>query len=286
MAQQISAKATVEQAGRQAGQMARDAVQSPWVEWLARFGYAARGVVYAFVGFLALRAAFGEGGQTTGTEGAVQEIAQQSQVLLGFVAVGLFGYALWRFVQAVLDPENKGDDTKGLAERGMMLASGIAYGSLAILAVKAVTNSAATGGGDGTQGATASVLDKPFGAVLVGLAGLAVIVAGLFQIKSGWTKKFRDKLKLQEMSPTEQTWMTRAGQFGLISRGIVFLLMGFFLVQAALRSDASEARGLGGALDTLAAQPYGPWLLALVALGLIAFGVYSVLVARYRRIVF
>lgn len=265
--------------------MARSAVQSPWVEWLARFGYAARGVVYAFVGFLALRAAFGEGGRTTGTEGAVQEIAQQSQVLLGFVAFGLFGYALWRFVQAVLDPENKGDDAKGLAERGMMLASGIAYGSLAILAVKAITGSG-SGGGDGTQGATASVLDKPFGAVLVGLAGLAVIVAGLFQLKSGWTKKFRDKLKLQEMSPTEQTWMTRAGQFGLISRGIVFLLMGFFLVRAALRSDASEARGLGGALETLSTQPYGPWLLALVALGLIAFGVYSVLVARYRRIVF
>lgn len=265
--------------------MARSAVQSPWVEWLARFGYAARGVVYAFVGFLAFRAAFGDGGRTTGTEGAVQEIARTSQVLLGFVAVGLFGYALWRFVQAVLDPENKGDDAKGLAERIMMLASGIAYGSLAILAVKAITGSE-SGGGDGTQGATASVLDKPFGAVLVGLAGLAVIVAGLFQLKSGWTRKFRDKLKLQEMSATEQTWMTHAGQFGLISRGIVFLLMGFFLVQAALRSDPSQARGLGGALETLAAQPYGPWLLALVALGLIAFGVYSVLVARYRRIVF
>ncbi|HVR96479.1 MAG TPA: DUF1206 domain-containing protein [Thermoanaerobaculia bacterium] len=285
MAQQISAKATLEQAGRQAGQMARSAVQSPWVEWLARFGYAARGVVYAFVGYLALQAAFGSGGRTTGAQGAIQEMARQSQVLLGFVAFGLFGYALWRFVQAVLDPENKGDDPKGLVQRGSMLASGIVYGSLAIAAVKMISGSGAAGG-DGTQGATASVLDKPFGAVLVGIAGLAVIVGGLFQIKSGWTKKFRDKLKLQEMSPGEQTSMTHAGQFGLISRGVVFLLTGFFLIQAALQSDPSEARGLGGALQTLASQPYGPWLLAVAALGLIAFGVYSVLVARYRRIVF
>ena len=285
MAQQISAKATIEQAGRQAEQMARSAVQSPWVEWLARFGYAARGVVYAFVGYLALQAAFGSGGRTTGAQGAIQEMARQSQVLLGFVAFGLFGYALWRFVQAVLDPENKGDDPKGLVQRGSMLASGIVYGSLAIAAVKMISGSGAAGG-DGTQGATASVLDKPFGAVLVGIAGLAVIVGGLFQIKSGWTKKFRDKLKLQEMSPGEQTWMTHAGQFGLISRGVVFLLTGFFLIQAALQSDPSEARGLGGALQTLASQPYGPWLLAVAALGLIAFGVYSVLVARYRRIVF
>jgi hypothetical protein len=274
------------EAGQAAGQAVRSAVRSPWVEWLARFGYAARGVVYAFIGYLAFKAAFGTGGQTTGTRGALSEIAQQSRILLGFVAVGLLGYALWRFVQAALDPEGKGDDPKGLAQRAGMLASGIAYGSLAVVAVRLLSGTGGGGGGDGTQGMTAGLLSKPFGAVLVGIAGLAVILSGLGELRTGWTQEFRDKFKLAEMSPTEQTWMTRTGMAGLIARGIVFLLTGSFLIQAALRSDPSRARGLQGALETLAQQPYGPWLLGLVALGLIAFGLYSVLLARYRRIYF
>jgi hypothetical protein len=143
---------------------------------------------------------------------------------------------------------------------------------------------AAGGGGAGTQGVTAGVLGKPFGVALVAIAGLAVIVSGLVQIRDGWTKKFRRKFKLDPMSPAEQTWMTRTGQFGLIARGIVFALTGIFLFQAALRFDPSRARGLGGALEALARQPYGPWLLGLAALGLVAFGAYSLLLARYRRI--
>lgn len=289
MAQTTTRAEGIEQAGRQmgrqAGQAVQSAVRSPWVEYLARFGYAARGVVYAFVGFLAFQAAFGMGGETTGTRGALYEIAEKSRILLGFVAVGLFGYALWRFVQAVLDPEGKGDDAKGLAKRMMMLASGIVYGSLAIAAVRLLTGNGGSGG-DGTQQATAGVLSKPFGVALVAIAGLAIILAGLFQIRNGWTRKFQSKLRLGEMSPVERTWMTRTGMAGLLARGVVFLISGTFLVQAALRSDPSRARGLQGALETLASQPYGPWLLALVALGLLAFGVYSLFLARYRRIYF
>jgi hypothetical protein len=133
---------------------------------------------------------------------------------------------------------------------------------------------------------TAGVLAKPFGAVLVGLVGLGIIAGGLDEIWKGWMQKFRDVIDFSRMSPTERTWMIRTGVAGLIARGIVFLLTGSFLVQAALRSDPSRARGLPGALETLAQQPYGPWLLAIVALGLLAFGVYSLLLARYRRIYF
>ncbi|HYG63616.1 MAG TPA: DUF1206 domain-containing protein [Thermoanaerobaculia bacterium] len=293
MAQTTTRVGGIEQAGRQAGQVGRQAgqavksaVRSPWVEYLARFGYAARGVVYAFVGFLAFQAAFGMGGQTTGTRGALSEIAEKSRILLGFVAVGLIGYALWRFVQAVLDPEGKGDEAKGLAKRTMMLASGIVYSSLAVAAVRLLTGNGGGGTGDGAQQATAGILGKPFGVALVAIAGLAIIAAGLNELKNGWTQKFRNKLKLNEMSPAEQTWMTRTGIAGLIARGVVFLLTGTFLVQAAMSSDPSRARGLQGALETVASQPYGTWLLALMGIGLLAFGAYSLFLARYRRIYF
>jgi hypothetical protein len=275
---------TVEQAGRQAGQMAVGAIRSPWVEWLARLGYAARGIVYALVGILAIQAAFGSGGETTDTEGAVQKIAQESTALLWLLALGLFGYALWKVLQGALDPEGKGSDAKGLIQRGAMIVIGLIYGGLALSAVRMATGSA--GGGQSTKSSTADLMAKPFGRWLVALAGIAVIVYALREIRDGWTGKFREKLKMGEMDPNEQRLADRTGKTGLIARGIVFILSGWFLVQAALRFDPGQARGLSGALDTLAAQPFGPWLLGLVALGLVAFGAYSILEARYRRIVF
>src|SRR5689334_1018707 len=132
---------TVERMGREAGRAAVNAVPRPWVEKLARLGYAARGVVYALVGILAVQTAFGSRGQTTDTRGALQKIAEQSTLLLWVIALGLFGYALWRIIQGVLDPENKGSDTKGLLKRGAMVASGIVYGGLALAAVRIASGS-------------------------------------------------------------------------------------------------------------------------------------------------
>ena len=278
----------IARAGNQAEQAVRSAVRNPWVERLARFGYAARGVVYALIGLLAIQAAFGGRGaieQQATPEGALQRIAEQSRLLLVLVAIGLVGYALWRFVQAVLDPENKGTDPQGLAKRGSMLASGIGYSGLALLAARMASgNGGASGSGD--QGTAASLMDKPFGRWLVVLAGIAVIVSALYQMYEAYTKKFRKHLKLEEMNADEERLATHTGQVGLAARGIAFLVSGWFLIQAGLRYDPNEARGLGGALETLASQPYGPWLLGLVALGLIAYGAYSFLQARYRKIVF
>lgn len=278
---------SVANAGRQAGQAARDVVRSPWVEWLARFGYAARGVVYGLVGLLALKAAFGAGGETTGTEGAIQTIAQESRFLLILVAIGLIGYALWRFVQAVLDPENKGSDPKGLAQRGAMIAAGVIYSGLALTAIRIASGSGNAGGSGegGTQEMTAGAMAQPFGRWLVALAGIAVIVSGLYQIANGWKEKFRRHLNLEELPAQLQHRVVQTGKLGLIARGVVFVITGLFLLSAAWQADPSRARGLGGALDSLASQPYGPWLLGLVALGLVAFGIYSLVEARYRRIV-
>ncbi|MFL6293338.1 MAG: DUF1206 domain-containing protein [Thermoanaerobaculia bacterium] len=276
----------------QAGQAVRSAVRNPWVERLARFGYAARGVVYAVIGLLAIQAGFGGRGrieEQATPQGALQQIAEQSRFLLVLVAIGLAGYALWRFVQAMLDTENKGSDAKGLVKRAAMAGSGIVYGGLALFAARLASGKpgggTVGGSGGGAQGFTASLMDKPFGRWLVVLAGLGVIVAALYQIYEAYTKRFRNRLKLQEMDPTEERLATRTGQAGLAARGIAFLVSGWFLVQAGLRYDPNEARGLGGSLEALASQPYGPWLLGLVALGLIAYGAYSFLQARYRRIV-
>lgn len=277
---------TISHAGHRVEQTARAALRNPWVEPLARLGYAARGAVYSIVGILAVQTAFGaRGNQQTDTRSALQWVAEQSTALLWLLALGLFGYALWRIVQGTLDPENKGSDPKGLAQRAAMVASGLIYGSLAIAATR-IASGAGDSGSGGTQGFTADLMTKPFGRWLVAIAGIAVIVSGFVQLRDGWTEKFRKHLKEQEMDPNEQRLAVKTGKLGLIARGIVFLLSGWFLIRAALQYNPAEARGLAGALETLASQPAGPWLLGLVALGLIAFGAYSILLARYRRIVY
>lgn len=259
---------------------------SPWLARLARLGYAAKGIVYMIVGVLATQAAFGAGGQTTGSEGALQEIVTQpfGQVLLGIVAIGLVGYALWRFVQAGVDPDNKGSDAKGIATRLGYAVSGIIYGSLAVTAVRIMMGSSSGGGDSSSQTWTARLMSQPFGQWLVGIVGAIIIGLGLVQFYKAYKAKFREELKLGEMSSTEETWATRIGRLGFAARGVVFGIIGGFLIQAAYQSDPSEARGLGSALQTLAQQPFGPWLLGIVAIGLIAYGIFMGVMARYRRI--
>lgn len=269
-------------------QPVQQAASHPWFERLARLGYAAKGVVYFVVGLLAFRAAIGSGGQTTDSSGALETIVTQpfGKFLLGIVTLGIIGYILWRIVQAVLDPEDTSGEnsSKRIAQRIGYALSALAYTGLALTAVKLIAGSGG-GGGNATQDWTARFLQQPFGQWLVGLAGALTIGIGFSYLYQAYKAKFRREFKLQEMSQTEQTWATRLGQFGIAARGIVFAIIGLFLIQAARQSDASEAKGLGGALGTLAQQPFGPWILGLVALGLVAYGIYSVIQAKYRRII-
>ncbi len=257
---------------------------SLWVERLARFGYAAKGVVYGIVGLLAAQAAFGGGGKTTDTRGALQEIVKQpfGKVLLGIVAIGLFGYVIWRFVQAIKDPENKGTDLKGILQRIGYGITGLIYAGLAISAVRIILGSGG-GNSNSTQDWTARLLSQPFGQWLVGTVGAFIIGLGFYQFYKAFTAKFRQEMNLSELSDTEEKWVIGISRLGLAARGIVFCVIGFFFIQAARQSDASEAGGLGEALQTLAQQPYGPWILGIVALGLIAYGIYTVIQARYRQ---
>lgn len=259
---------------------------SVWVERLARFGYAAKGAVYGIVGLLAAQAAFGAGGKTTDTQGALQTILTQpfGKFLLALVAIGLIGYVLWRFVQAIKDPDNKGMDAKGLATRLGYAANGLSYAGLALSAVQLVMGSGGSGNSSTTEDWTARLLSQPFGQWLVGTIGAIVIGLGFYQFYQAYSAKFREELNLIELSNTEQKWVMGIGRFGLAARGIVFCLVGFFLIQAARQSDASRVRGLGEALQALEQQPYGAWILGIVALGLVAYGSHMVIQARYRRI--
>jgi NADH:ubiquinone oxidoreductase subunit 5 (subunit L)/multisubunit Na+/H+ antiporter MnhA subunit len=264
----------------------QDQRPAKWIERLARFGYAAKGIVYILVGFLAFQAAFNWGGRVTGTKGAFFTIASQpfGRVMLFLVAVGLLGYVIWRFVQAIKDPEHNDTGAKGIGRRIAYAISGLIYGSLAIFAFRIVfANTGGNSGGSASQ-QTASVLSKPFGQWLVGAAGVAIVAYGFYCFYRAITTKFRRKLKLSQMSSKEEKWSTRIARFGLTAKGIVSVIIGYFFIQAARTSDASQARTTEGALQTLQQQPYGAWLMGIVALGLIAYGIHLGVQARYRRI--
>ncbi|MFW6358889.1 MAG: DUF1206 domain-containing protein [Chroococcales cyanobacterium] len=258
-----------------------------WVERLARFGYAAKGVVYAVIGILAVQAALGWGGETTGTTGALHAIARQpfGKALLAVIAVGLLGYVIWRFVEAIKDPEHEGNDAKGIVKRIGYAISGIIYIAIAWTAAQlAFTVGGANENGDTQQEATAWLLSQPFGQWLVATVGALVIGLGFYKFYKAYSVKFRRQLKVSQMSPKEETWAIRISRFGIAARGVVFTLIGIFLIQAALQARAEEVKGLDEVLQAIAQQPLGKFLLAIVALGLIAYGIYMGVQARYRRI--
>jgi hypothetical protein len=260
-----------------------------WIIPLARFGYAAKGVVYLIIGILAALSAYTTGGKTTDSSGALEEIISQpyGKFLLGAVAVGLFGYAMWRCVQAVKDTENKGSDAGGIATRIGYVVIGLVYAGLALTAVKMVMGSSGANdsGGEPAQEWTATLLAQPFGQWLVGAVGLGFIAFAVSQLYKAYTAKFRENLMTEQMSQNVENFALRTGQFGLSARGIVFGIIGFFLILAALRSNPNEAQGLSGALRALEQQTFAPWLFGLVALGLAAYGFYMLVLARYRRII-
>ena len=275
------------------GDAARRATRpaAPWLVRLARLGYAANGTVYVLVGLLAFRAAFGAGGATTDKKGALASIAHQpaGAVILGILALGLLGYAAWRFVESTTDAEDYGSKPKGLAIRASHFATGLIFAALAVEALRLAMGAgeAAAGptpGGDGVEHWTARFLALPFGRVLTMGIGLGVLGFGLAQIPRGWVTDPMKKLDVERLDHREREWVKRTARFGHAARGVVFAIAGWFLFQAARHHDAEEAAGMGEALTALERAPYGPWVLAVVSAGLIAFGAWQMLNARYRRI--
>jgi hypothetical protein len=254
-------------------------------EGLARVGLVARGVVYAVIGVLALKLALGDGGDATNQQGALQTIADGpfGKVLLALVGIGLIGYATWRLIRAALGhgPEAS-DDTK---DRIASLVSGLAYAALSVTAIQILFSSGGGGGGGGNPDkATGGVLDWPAGQVLVVIAGLAFIGVAIDQARKGIKRKFLEDSKTEQMNEGTEKAFTIAGVVGHVARAVVFSLIGWFLIRAAIDYDPDKAVGIDGALAKLAQSSYGPLALGVVAAGFVAFAAYSMLDARYRRV--
>ncbi len=258
-------------------------VQSSAFELLSRAGFVARGLIYAIIGILALKLAFGHGGKLTDQKGALHTVANQpfGKVLLTLVAIGLGGYSLWRFVRAAIGHGPEGSDTG--FDRVSAFASGIAYGVMCAFAIEILLG-AGGGTGGNVKKSTAGVLGWPAGTWIVGIAGVVLIGVALYQGYRGITKKFLDESKVEEMGPQVKKWISRLGTFGHLARMVVFGLVGVFVLKAAIDYTPSKAVGLDGALAKIVHHSYGPVLLGIVATGLIAFAVYSLSDARYRRI--
>jgi len=263
---------------------------SGWYAVLARSGLVAKGASYGLVGLLAIKLAVGHGGKATSREGALQSLAQHGfgKVVLALLALGLAGYALWRFVQAVVEREDEDDakeKLKAWGKRAGYAGRGVIYAGLTFSALKLLFG----GSGEGSQDekahrTTAAILDWPAGRLLVGAAGIVIVGVGLWNVYRGLSQKFADKWRTGAMSHVQRTWGGRVGVVGHLARGIVFGLIGIFVTKAAIDYDPKDAIGLDGALRKLAEASYGPYLLGVTAAGLVCYGLYCLVDARHRDV--
>lgn len=254
------------------------AVERHFKHW-AQMGYGARGVVYLLVGGLAVLAALGRGGQTTDSQGAMLSLLDEpfGNLILAVLVVGLLGYVSWRFIQATTDPDGHGMSGKGLAIRAGLLGSSFTH---AFLAGWAITVLLGVNGGDNEQ-QSATFLGSQWGPLIMVAIGVVVIVVGLAHIYKGWTARFERYMTIPR---AHVAWARPVCRFGLLARGVVWCIVGWFFIDAARSAQSDEIKGMADALASLRETAYGPWLLGIVAAGLFAFGIYSLLEAVYRRI--
>jgi hypothetical protein len=274
----------VERAGAKVERAGEKVERTTAFEALARAGFVARGVIYGLIGILAVKLAIGAGGKTTNQGGALKTIAAQpfGKVLLILMAIGLAGYALWRLTRALLGhgPEDSDSGFERLAAFG----SGVAYALICVIAIEILLGSGASSSSSSPKHPTAGVLGWPAGTWIVGIAGAVLCGVAAYQGYRGISRNFLDDSKTEEMSPGVRTWITWIGTFGHLARMVVFGLVGIFVIRAAVDFNPNKAVGLDGALAKLANHSYGSYLLGIVATGLVAFAVYSLSDARYRRI--
>lgn len=263
---------------------------SGWYAFLARAGLVAKGISFGIVGVLAIKLALGNGGKATSRQGALQALAQHSfgKVLLILLAVGFAAYAIWRFVQAFAEKDKDGGEkgkAKKWGKRAGYVGRGLIYSGLTVSTVKILTGSGQQQSQDQKAHSTAAtVFDWPGGRWIVGIAGIVIIGVGLWNLYRGLTRKFENKWRTGQMSSTERRWGGRAGVAGHVARFIVFGLIGVFVTRAAIDYNPKEAIGLDGALQKLAHAGYGPYLLGLTAFGLVCYGIYCLVDARYRDV--
>ncbi|MFE4967270.1 DUF1206 domain-containing protein [Streptomyces sp. NPDC056660] len=265
----------------------RRAANSKAIAAAARAGFVARGVIYALIGVLSLRIAFSGGGKQADRGGAIAEIAQKpfGTVLLWLLGIALAGMALWRLSEAAFG--QAGPDGGKPGKRAMAAGRSVFYGFVAysVLSYAAGDKSSGSGSSDqNSQDVTAKALDWPGGQWIVGVAGAAVTAAGLWIAVRAVMRKFEKHLRMSEMSQKTRKVVSFFGVFGGTARGVVFATAGCFAIAAAVQHKPGRAKGMDDTLRTFADTPAGPWLLALIAVGLMAFGVFSWANARWRDV--
>lgn len=257
----------------------------PWADRGGRAGLATRGLLYLVVGYIAVRIALGHADDAANKQGALAKVKEQSfgTPLLVLVAVGCAGYALWRFVDALWGKRDEPDQRKRLAKRLGSVVKGGIYVVLLVSTISVIAGSAPKQGEQQQKTWTAKVLGWPGGRVLVAAVGLGIVVAGVIVAVRALRQKFERKFDFSRMSIGVRRATTVLGTAGSTARGVIAVLAGLLLVKAAWDFNANETQGVDGTLRTIALQTYGRVLLLLTAAGLVAFGLYSFLEARYRR---
>ncbi|MFT2007766.1 DUF1206 domain-containing protein [Pontibacter sp. 13R65] len=264
--------------------------QPAWVVRFARVGLTAKGVIYCLVGALAFMAAFelGGGNQEAGKQDVFQLILRQpyGQALLALVALGMACYMAWRLIQAVKDTDHKGSDAKGLGTRIGYAFSGLVYGFFAFYAARLVIGSGSSSnqGEDSRQTLARELLAQPFGQWLAGAVALGLLWMGIYQFYRAFSGKYKKKIKETEIKPEVKGMLIRAGKAGYVARGVVWLVIGYMFLKAALEANSNEAGGSQRAFQFLENSSYGSYLLGIVALGLICYGVFMFVRAKYEVI--
>jgi len=270
---------------REVHQQAKKVVTNPWVERTARLGYVVRGVIYGTMGVLALGLAVGLESETADQRGSLVLLGDNSvgRVSLLIVVVSLIAYAGWGLIRAIYDPLHRGSDPPGIASRVGFAWSGLNYAALAVFAAGLLLGGSKGAGGDSVQKMVEWGLTLPAGGAIVTIAGVIGILGGLGQFVDAYKAGFRKDLKRNKMTRLQRLTVDGLGRFGMVARGVIFGIVGVFILVAGLHRDPRDAHSFGPAFAALAREPLGHGLLAVVALGFIALGLHSWANARWVR---
>jgi len=257
------------------------------IEWLARAGFLIKGVLYIVIGALALQVAARAGGRLMGTRGALTTVLGQpfGRTLLLVVAIGLLGYAAWRILQGLFDPDRLGNDWRGLPIRASFVVRGVVHAALGWQAFRLYRGLSASSGTSRREVA-AEAFRWPLGDWLVVLAGLGLIGFAVQQVYAAITCRLERNLDVEEMRRETGEWAVGLSRFGVAARAVVFALLGWAIVAAGWSRDPSEVGTTASSFRTLADQPgaLGRWLLGVAAAGFVAYGFYEIIHARYLHI--
>jgi hypothetical protein len=286
MGQESHLRGRAESAKQSAKAAANQATVSPLMETMLRLGYLVRGAVYGVIGLLALEVAIGGGGKITDPQGAISQLGQTTlgDILLYVILIGLVGYGLWGLIRGIVDPQHRGTKPKGIVMRVGYAISGISYILLGAATLNLIEKGS-TGNGQTAQlqKTIATILTQSWGQIVVALIGLIVIGIGFAQIYQGINPTFERQFRPYALNPARRGRIVRFGRVGMPARGIVFTLIGLFLFLAAVNHNPGQAQGIDGVLSSLLQQPSGPYLLAIVAVGLLFFGFFSAMCGIWLR---